>query len=212
MKEIDHLKSFSIEFPPATIFIDDIEDIYKIISSVSEEVEISSDKYSFESLDELKDFKGKITQLKISGSRPSISVNIDKWVRIYASEDTVITRGLAEKVKFIIEPRIKKFNTKNKNSKLLWVIFTGSWILSFTITDFAPKQYKTVSILSLFSLGAISLFWDYYTSFIRHSTIKFSFAKNSPSFWVENKDKIIVGTITGIIGSMITLVFKKMFG
>lgn len=189
--------------PPGNYFIEDIEDIYEILTSVSTKVSIETDQYEFESLQELKEYSGQIKKIVLIAKDPYISVDIGEWVKIYTNKETLLARGAVDKIGTTAQERKKKFSTKSKNPSYLFTIILA--LLSSAVVV-SLGLIKNVSLgIGLFIFDVILLLWTYYASMLRKSTIRLVHKHEAQNFLKANSDKIIIAIISAIAGGIVKI-------
>lgn len=194
------------KFPPCTLFLDDIEEIIQQIKSVTSDIGISDKSYEFDSIEELIQNSGsKIKELKLRG-RYGISVNIAKhsiylfvsgYDEKYIGVFYILREFLKSKVGWL-----RRFLRPMRWLFIVWFSLIGVPIIS-TIIKHKPElkvidQIYTIifGLMLLFYVISLLLTWKGSTIYLerRHKVSK---------FWERNRDTIIVGIITAIIGGIV---------
>ncbi|AHF08586.1 hypothetical protein [Desulfitobacterium metallireducens] len=198
MKKIVH--SYSLYIPPGNYFIDNLLEIYEKLRSVSLDVKITSNDYEFESFEELRQYNQDIKEISFSITQPYITIEINKWVWIYTSDDIPFNRGMVEQLRDICLKQVKPFNSKSQSGSKLSNIIT---ILFLSVGGFILGKQKNLIGMFFLIFGWSYWFWDYYTSLHRQSSIKLKPKEDVPPFWIANKDKIIIAFISAILGGVV---------
>jgi hypothetical protein len=184
------------------IFLEDIENIIKIMSHDGKEgLEISDEKYEYDSLDELKQRNTKILKrLKLIKYFPTISLEFGVLggVRLFADSK--------EEIPFLM---LKSLLLKRKR----WLSFLSSTnliistITIFIILTLTPLEilksnrffsffgYIYITIFILFIIEMVCLFGNF-------ASINLIYSHERQSFWARNRDQIIIAISSAIIGAV----------
>ncbi len=200
----------SVELPKEAL-----EEIYQIISKACKTVKVEDREYEYESLQEVFTKRRKrLKSIAITGYDPFITfqVRIKKGTGVYASgEESSLVPYF--KIKSILE------NHKRKGRRWL---FTGppavGILLAVSLVMLAlpplkqiPSWIRTVYVLitmllmsALGALGELGYF----------SIINLQDPDETETFWERNRDTILVGIISAIVGGIIAtgvayLLFKQ---
>lgn len=202
MKHIN--KPLGEQLKPIKIYYDDLVEIYEILKQAGDRIEIKTDEYELESIEEILSIKKPfITNLSITLYEPMVSItftNRDIW--LYAREDTPIQHGLYEKIKTLLVKK-QRILAPLFYSNTLSGMFIGSSSLWWLFTD----NYKYIGFI-VFCIGLLWAYFGYRSQFNFYSLIVPIHEMDKPNFFNRNKDQLFIALITTIFGAIITLVFK----
>ena len=186
------------------LYLEDLEEIIEILKSYSLTVTISDDKYSFDSLEEAKEYRGKKTSsLTIEASKqgtedPLIIEFSIAGAHLYTNNTNVFHSALYQ-IKTLFERQQTWRDTLYKGG-WFWFILA----LSGTFVDPKPRfgdAGKGISILiAIFAtlMGVLSTFHNSKKGKIylvrRHETA---------NYWIEHRDRFIFAIIGGVISGII---------
>ena len=210
--------SYKIEIRPSVLYLDDIEQICNVFQESNAEIKIKTDDYMFKNVKELTKLNTEfISTLHISSTNPYISLDFTKAnISIYA-EDTLIARGICDKIKSIL----------NRCCKKPWWLYDAIACSTLGICIIILPSLTTVFLLLggkidgvlwfpciflgsfLFSIILLRLGWA--ISVTKHSTIYLKRRSCVDPFWKRKKDDIILIILTAVISSSLTLLVAKLF-
>ena len=189
---------------PIKLYYDDLLEIYEILKQAGNRIEIKTDEYEIESIEEILSIKKPvITNLTIKLYEPVVSIDFtNSRIWLYASEDTPVQRGLYEKIKTMLNKKQRVFAPLFQ-SAIASGLFTGAstWWL---FTD----AYKYVGII-MFCLGLLWMYFGHKNKFQFYSLIFPVRRTDKPSFLERSKDPLIIALISAIIGGIVTLGISK---
>jgi hypothetical protein len=199
MKTIKKEKSFTKDFGPLVLWREDLNDL--LLAVASEKIEISTEDYSFESLDEVEEHFGQrpINTLKIASVKPHMSVTFGRM----GSTCWVYASPTAAQLFLAIEGILERCERRPRK-------FYGTWISPIAFLPLAmtfiwdPKigvfPVMLVPSLLIFSwvlrVGYINLRW--------HSVLHMQRRYETPSFFQRNKDQMWMLVISAIVGGLLT--------
>jgi len=201
-------KNASKKFPFVKIHLEDIEEIIEILENEGiKDIKLETKDYSFNK-NEIKDIKeNQISSLRISSHTPSyFYINFNSYeVKIYSEKDTSKALGLIEKIGLIL----------HKKKKTLINLLCSIWfaiiiqLLIITISIIISKKFENET---LFFIGMVLSFLIFmtisYFSTKNKSSIVLEYKKDSPNYWIRNKDKIITNLLFTAIGTVIGYFIK----
>jgi hypothetical protein len=205
MKTLPASTSLFERVEPVRVFLDDLEEIVGMLSSMSLDVAIIVGQIQFDSLSELREQQGaSVGQLMLRGRHREtdwIEIKLDFSHRAlqFSSGDT---RQLGPQTFAILERAraLRYFPFWLK----LWPWFASAWTLS-AVSWFLPKRYlPVVTSLSLLLIAGVStaLWLRTGATWIRLRR------RHEGGFWKRNSDKILllfIGTLIGtLIGTTVT--------
>lgn len=196
-------KSLVRLLPPVTLFVDDVERIIEIMSKASTDptFTVKTDEYSLEHAKQLENLKGeKVGKLKITLREPWISVEVeDDWVRLYAEEDSPVTRGILSEVKDLLRPRRRMLSiaeTRSTFAVFLLLLLAGS-----LVSELGKGQWWGYGGYVFAAAGLVVV--------IRMFTVKSVIIParriERESFWQRNRDQIVVAALTAVLTFVATL-------
>lgn len=216
MKKIK--KSYGEGLDPVILYYDDLERIIEIFKEGSKEINISTDEYEFEDITEIQKIdKEKLDSLTIDIQNPYVSLNFKPdSIWLYISEDTSASRGIFEKLKYLLTKRRRILCFPAKSYFFSGVLSGGiiGWSFWFLLNAivFEENIVRNVQLGGIILiLGIILSYWILYFIPRNYSTIYTKKRNELPSFWARKKDDIflvILGSILGIVGTLlITILF-----
>lgn len=201
---------------PFYFYIDEIKELVHLFSETTgDEVEIKACDYKIDNLDELKSLPAdKIHELSITSKKPNILISLaEENVRIEVLDKySLELQGLVTKMENVFLENKRHFIPVLQNS-LLSIFYPVILILLFLRflyllgTLSVSKEWELYAaeltiegflIIVLLSCGA----WEFYLRKLAFSTIQLDFRKNIPSFWKRNRDKLFVGLICSVLGTL----------
>jgi hypothetical protein len=201
-------ESFQFEIRAVKLYLEDIENIIKFINNKN--IEISDENCIYDSLADLKkNGPRNLNALSIASvpsyERPSISIEIKRaarWrggVNLRASPDAEYQ---FLKIKELLRQK-KQWHSFLSSAKPMFVGMVICFI-SFLIY-FVLKNTIMVNIaITLFIFVIIYFFINmYYDLIMPLTSINIFYRNETPSFWIRNKDSLIVATLSAIIGGII---------
>lgn len=202
----EHLK-------PITLYSDDLDFIHEKILDTCSKIEYSTDRYEYDSLEELKkESSPKVDNLSISGRNPYISIDISKHrIWLYTSGENSDVVNLYYFFKDYLQKKgsiySKIFNT------WIWGIINAFFLpsgLLFLFSDYFLKK-TPISSNKVLILGLSVLVIGLLISLIfyrKGSVIYLSSKNDTDSFFERNRDSIILLVLGAIIGWIFTMVSK----
>ena len=137
---------YKLQVSPRDYYLEDLFEIYQLFKS--DTVYIKTERYEFDSFEELRQYDGLIKRLYISIPQPFINVEIDQCVTISSNKNTPFARDIIDQIGALIEDKMKtrkmKFSINNKFtflfviSALLLILLKDQQImnLEFAISGF----------------------------------------------------------------------------
>jgi hypothetical protein len=205
-------RGFRQIFKMPHLFREDLEAIENILK------ELSPKEYGLETedaeYDTIKDVEEnlKITNLSFHTYNPYIYLNFgESGAYISADSDSLEVLGTIKKIADIISRRERKFLWYMvRLAPLLLVIFAPLLTLLILLREEGINISNVFLIFVAISLGL----WPvvaYYIGFNRFSIVEFVYKKDRVNFFIRNKDQLLLIIIGTIIGSLITLLFQRIF-
>jgi len=212
MKKIT--RSYGEHLKPVKLYLDDLEKVTRILSDVTENVNLSTDEYSLDNVRQLQELKREyITELEIKIREPHVSLSLkpdNVW--LYISQDDPVSRGLFEKIKKTL------LECKHPRSWLIqtaWMAFVAGSIVGggiiLALYGIVKQNYLHFSI-GVASI-VLSLLWSWYdhkTELRMYSIIILKHRIDTPPFFKRNADHIVLAFISAILGGVITLIVTEL--
>lgn len=204
-------RSYSEDFNQSIFYLDDIENIVEIFREVSNDVNIETEGYSFDTVQDLAKLgSDTINKLEIKTSQPYIKLEFDNFrISLYIEDDSPLLRGVFEKIKVIVNRRNKSFNRTFRSSTFGSTI---SNLFLFLGVVAALIQSWSLVVLALITATVFAFLsrWAWNERFERYSIIVLKKRAENKSFLERNKDQIILIIISALSGAIITYVFTQL--
>jgi hypothetical protein len=202
--------------PPVRLFLEDVERIACSFAEVSEKVELRTAEFSFESVSEFRQLDAeRIHELHVQAREPHISLDLSPdGAFLFISQDTPESRGVYEKAREVLlsckQPlgavTGSVFGSATAGIVLGFGLALGIWALTK-----GSQLLVTIAALALF--GGVALFFaGLRTRFHEYSVIVLAKRSECKSYWRRNKDAIILVVISGVVGSLVTLLINAILG
>ena len=183
-------QSIPTKLPPAKLYLDDVTEILQILTDSSTDYQASfvAGKSKCDTLDDLKDLKGRATHFVMDISSPG-------------------------KHQTIFEKRKLKLKSVVR-SMASWIL-AGLWLLTGALLMFVPRAGKPTSIHELTNLATAILLAAavvyYFVS--SHSIVYLRYPQRvAAGRWLEDhKPEIIVGFICILMGAISTRIVEKVW-
>lgn len=215
-----HIGRASRNFDPATVYLDDVERVYEIISAHSENVTIKTDEFEY---DDIKEFiednkkREKIYDLTISGHRPFASFSMTKnWASVSVNGND--ENGMFERLSSTLEKCKWRlwFFRKGLFVFIYWVIVNflvsnSEIAYSFLNHELVSEEVynKTVSVLAI-SLLVWVAYWVWQAFLGSRAVLIMEVRGQQKNFFARNKDQLLVATIAAVFGGVIVLLVQRM--
>jgi len=194
------------------LFREDLEEIEEILKeSDPENLKFETNDFEYGSVKEIPEKDKRLDYFHIQIYRPYISIDFSKTsAYIYASEKDIKSLGIAGKIADVVKKRERKF---------LFYIRSFSGIFSgilfgipffFMLINFDISKRLAIILLFLLFGGIVSIIL-FTNNIPRYSIIELYYKKDKPSFFVKNRDQIILITFGTILGAIATLFLQKIF-
>jgi hypothetical protein len=198
------------DFPSATLYLDDLSEIFGILAEACDKVEVTAGDYEICDPDELDALASKFPQgrfghIHLQGYDPYIAIDLrTSGVSANISKDTFEQRGLVSKLRDIVQ------RGKKRNLHPGW-LFTG--LSHISILGFAWQLFSKEYLMGalLFSLSIASL-WISVRYNMKNKVIVHSQRRGSVrTFFERKKDDIALSFIAALFGGAITYLITKLF-
>jgi hypothetical protein len=198
MKKLD--KPLSKEYPPLKLYLEDVEEIERILSDGSSTVSVETDDYTFPSVKEFAESyrQKRIHTLHIKGSNPYVTIDFDRVSsRIYVSSSSTDGSGIFYLLDQVLRRRI----------------LPGHWLYSFKLLMTLNILIPVASTLGLtgplpvtVTLSSLLLFWMFRAAYVRlkrHSLVVVSDKLSRQGFLRRNKDNLAIVIISALLGAVL---------
>jgi hypothetical protein len=215
-------KDIGSPLPPVTLFLDDLEKIVSIVQQVSDNIEIETDEYTLTGLQDLQKLKAEfINDLtfrcyadkdpirKLYGPILAIRFKDDQAYLILAKE-TPAFRGILAEVRDFIMSRRRKWSrlTLTPTAPLI-----AGMLAPFVMLIGGMGKVGYVLALPVFgAIELICIIWGWWTLHQKYSVIFLKRHTEAPSFWVRNRDQILVAILASLLTFLATLGTKVLLG
>ncbi len=210
MKRIN--KSLSVKFSLPKIYLDDLEELERIIKSISpKEYVVETDEYQFDSLKELLSSVKSPEGVILKTARPYLNLEFGKnKARLYIYDDSAISAGTINRIKEVIKKKERVLLDFLTNNPLVYLVFAllsfANWI-PIGIGKPVPLWLTTSNFIVI-----IVLFLFLAGSFRGYRTVIFLYRKDDKSFWGRNKDQILIELIKWALPIVLVSVLSYVLG
>lgn len=194
------------DFPPATLFLDDLMEIVAILTKSCKTIEIKAGDYKISDPDEfeslsLKFSNGRFDNIRIEGCDPYLNVDLSELgISAYISDDTIEQTGIISKIREIID-RGKKIHP------IIYGTIISDIPMLIAIYTMFRKNYLISIMLFLTSFALIPLNIKYS---LKNKIILHSLPRSKVnSFFERKKDDIFLMVISAIFGGLATYLLTK---
>jgi hypothetical protein len=219
-KALKH-KHHSIFGPKVILFKEDLEQLAELFNSNFGEIEIEADGYKLADISEISELKKDIIcDFRISGKekdnyfdKMSLDISIKStYISIDSRNDTKCL-GVKNKIDEILRSRRRILDIRPFFNSYWSIIIL---ILSIFISPFIFIYYKNVinkehiELYFLVAFLTIPILWLslFSLSNFIYNSIHLKYSWEEPNFFKRNKDRIIVGILCAIVGSVGTLILS----
>jgi len=211
MKKIEKEQSFDPK--PVKLYLEDIENIFSLLSETYEKVLLRTDEFELESVDELKKLNiDNISRLSIIAHQdgwPSFLLSIfydEIGIRIWKDNPTSL--GVQEKIKQILKKRERSSFLQLLYNKA--AAFIVLWFLLISLI-LSLSQKSSIVLLNILAI-ALTVLWVFFAYKSTQNLIILKHSINAPSFLKRNSEAILVTIITSIITLLLGYFFGKLTG
>ena len=194
------------DFPPTTLYLDDLTGIVEIFERVCKRLEITAGQYKISERSELPLLaarfpNGRFDRIKIQGQDPYISVDFRPYlVSVYLSEETLEQRGMLSTIRDVVNKGKKR---KPEIPLIIFMYVTGS----LAVWKLISKEYPIGVAFALISISAIPVGVKYA---MKHNVIIHSKLRGEiTTFFQRKKDDIVLAGIAALLGGVVTYLFGK---
>src|SRR4030042_649581 len=195
-------KPIKKEFSVPKLYLDDLQDIYEILTELSKDIELKCEDYILDNIKELAGIKNDtIKYFEFVLSNPNVNILCSEGkVIIDINEDTLLLRGIYDKIKQVIEKRIKNIPSKTT----IFLLISSIPIILFLFIYFMITYNFIILYIMfavLFLIVASLLFFIFRTD---KTIIYLKLKIDINTFWIRNKDKIIISIFSALLSAIIT--------
>jgi hypothetical protein len=196
---IKRSKSYSREYRPVILYLDDVNAIITAVNA--KEMEIYNENYRFSSLEELKEHFGpaEINIITLAFLKPSVSVEFLKYTaRVFVGSDPNSGQTFHE-----VDEILARCARKPAIIYSFWFGLFGAapgFVPLFVKHNEGWANTATGCWVALF-FGSVC--WASYVRFRRYATVYLVRRHERKSFWQRNSDQIVMQVITLIIGAVL---------
>jgi len=202
MKKID--SPISKEYSTLILELSHIESIIEILTEKENEIEISTDSVSFDSVSDLvlHSKKKRLTYLQIHSATPYANIELRPlWARFYIGSSKAESSGIFYKIDKILRS-CERWPKIAYSSYFIWVLIALQWAPMFLPKPFADYMKW---------LNGPIFFWLMWVTFIKLRRYSFIILENEKeNFFVRNSDSIKVALISAIVGALLAVWMPKV--
>jgi hypothetical protein len=214
MKKKNQKNSFTGS--PVKLNRNDLDELFCLLSSACEEVTISDGEHEYDGFDEVKQQRGnKINSLELTARSREHSAYLSIEFGQRLSPVYVYTSNASElvfyKVKDFLESRQNK--TPRVLKWIVWAFLIVVLLLFIQATVLGPPAERLQRTFAMLTYGMVFLLigslanWFFYTA--RFNSIRLHLPHEEPTFWVRNKDKIVVALISSVFTALLTWLITR---
>jgi hypothetical protein len=209
VKKIKKAKPFSKKYRPVVVYLDAMQEIYDTMKAISEKVELSSDDYKFDSLDDAKEHFGSRPQFvfTLSASVPYVQVEFSRMeAKVYVAAGDKSAQ-LFHELDAIMTGQQRAFGVLY--SQWLWVPTMLASVASGTLSDRVPQIYALPALILGLALFAWYI-WIAYVGMRRQSLLFFVRRSQAQTFMELNRNAIVLTIVTSLISGAIGYGFARL--
>lgn len=205
-------KTRTKEFPRLNLYLDDIERVVEVFESNTPTYSIEiNEELEFETLKDLLEYDKirTVKSFKIRSANPNVFVHLTgEAARLLIMFDDTISLGIFHRLADILT------KCKSQSFQLISrILFLVSVLILGILPSFIFHDTKVALFALLCSLIAFAILIVIWTSQDPKNYCKIYLVtrENRPGFFKENKDKIILAVISGVIGALVKTVIDLLF-
>ena len=187
------------DFPATTLYLDDLKDILRAVSSVCKKVEIRTEDYKLNNLEEIdtlaeKYTKGRFPNIYVQSYEPHFSLNIaTSRISIYTNQGTFELKGLIAEVKGIANRGKKPFYTLRY--RLFYIVLS---LLGGFLVFSGNYEFWGPLVAVYFGVAA----WLIPIELRNRVVVKTQPRGSTPNFFKRNRDNIILAAFSALLGAL----------
>jgi hypothetical protein len=205
MERLD--KSQSHSFQPVRVQTKVIKEMLSHLEG-RERLEIIADDVRYETVNELVQDREntRVKELKISAWSPYISLDLNHYsARLYTNSSSPEATGLFVTIRSLLRKCEAKPRIFYNYYRCMALGVTAHFI--FGLPVLSSYHFLRIYISGFFLAWVI---WVGYVSLTRYTDVYIDDGVGKPGFLSRNKDTIVVGTVTAIIGAIVGSVLTKV--
>jgi len=212
MEKISHPIRERLSF--VRLYLDDIENLLTILKEEGfSNIKVKNIEHQY-SDDEFNKIKPKKPLDEIVSNVPFyISISLGRDVDVYASVDTALAQGVVKKITNLLKKKKRKAFSIITNPWLRWSLFIPSLLISNILSFENIISFKMMSVtifVSLILFNILNILDSPYYS--KRNIIILEHSVKQQSFFMRNKDQLIVNAICIIIGSLVGSLITYIIG
>ena len=207
MKKIE--TSIGEHLRPVVLYVEDLEQLERILQEGSPEVSIRTKTHQLESLTELLQLPtAEINELELTAMKPYVSVSFGPaHIWLYASDDTPAQRGVFEKIKAFL-------NTRKQSTWLFSPILDGLLLgagINALAWSILGRHWHGAVVSTVGIVVAIAFaVYAHRRRFRRFSIIRPRRRAESPGFMTRNADRIVLAVISALLGGVVGVAIDRL--
>jgi len=190
-------QNISVKLPPLNLYLNDLVDLDELLQEHFNETDVRTKEYKYNSIGEFienkKDLTNEITIY--DGFSFEFIIRLGGYRNTIDHENDIKMIGIATKVASILKKRKRKFGYEIRlimSSIVVFIVYVLIHTLFGHSAELDPFWFVIV-------IGAL-LFYRWIDRFRCLKIYRYNF-DDKPSFFKRNKDKLIVGAITLLVGA-----------
>jgi len=210
-------KALSADFGPLVLYLDDIEEIISFLKELTDNFSIETFNFEYEGFAELQKSSEDLTHsLKICSRSPFFEINIHGGSsHVYSSGGSSAEKGVFYSICELLKRKRRWFaHIFTKYLFSFWFLVGMGSVFGLFIGDFLGTYAKTGNktliffpILAVIFLGIYLILSYFYLIFYllkKGSLIYLSTRKNSPGFFMRNKDQLVLIFVSSVVTAILT--------
>jgi len=195
------------------------EDLMQIEEIIKNELQPSEYKielgdYEYDNLMEIPKDISKTNELYISAHSPYLSISFTKSsASLFAPDTDLRTVGAIAKCMEVLT-RTERKVLSSSSELAMWMGLTLTIISLASWAKFVRNDAFSIEAWIFAVVGVLSLIWwlfSYRNHLYTYSVIEFVRSKDRPNFFVRNKDQIILGILSAIMGACALFILERLF-
>jgi hypothetical protein len=206
MKLIKKDKTYSKNYGPTIVWLDDLATIFRLLEG--SQIDISTDDYKFESLEDAQQHFGphSIHSLKISSLKPSAQVEFSR----HQTQTYVFASPTSLQLFHELDAILRKCERRPPIFYRYGIVFLGSLLPTGVGWFWEPKLFGIPVFLGPQLLWTIWMARVLFIDMRLHSVVTFKHRHEVPSFLTRNRDSLAIAIISAVIGGLVTIGGTKM--
>lgn len=203
MKRVD--QALRKELPPLIVWTEELTELETLLRENCEELVIQSGAMQYDSVSELIQNVGQkvLNELEITTRVPRLRIKLDRMGgQVFGNSSGILVTGLVTKCFEILtrHSRVRKFLGSFKT-----LITFG--ILHLVLTS---PRVSSPPASHLFMAAYLSYSLSFFSIYARRCKINLWPSDSFTAFWLRNRDNLIVGAITGILGFVLGFLCERL--